>query len=51
MGNLININIKIDFTTIMNIQEISDQVFGDDPAKRAKWFKLFEDPVWKPVYN
>jgi hypothetical protein len=35
----------------MNIQELSDQVFGDDPAKRAKWFKLFEDPVWKPVYN
>ena len=35
----------------MDKQEISDMLLGDDPAKRAKWFKLFEDPVWVPRYN
>ena len=26
-------------------------LLGDDPSKREKWFKLFEDPVWVPRYN
>lgn len=25
--------------------------FNDDPAKLAKWHKLFEDPVFLPKYN
>ena len=32
-------------------QEIRDLVLGDDPAKVAKWHKLFEDEVWIPRFN
>ena len=35
----------------MDKQELSNLMLGDDPSKREKWFKLFEDPVWKPRYN
>jgi len=27
-------------------QGLADMLFGDDLAKRAKWFKLFENPLF-----
>jgi hypothetical protein len=35
----------------MDIKELGDQLLGVDPKKRDQWFKLLEDPVFKPVYN
>ena len=32
-------------------QEIADLIFHDRPDKRDKWMKIFEDPIWKPIYN
>ena len=36
---------------LMDRQEVSDLLLGDDPAKRQKWFDLFKDKVWVPRYN
>jgi ribosomal protein S3AE len=35
----------------MNKQEFADIIFGDDPAKRKKWFDLLAEPVFLPKYN
>lgn len=33
------------------LNELQRLFFHDDPAKRQKWFDLFQDPVWVPKYN
>lgn len=33
------------------IQEIADLIFHDRLEKRDKWMKIFEDPVWKPIFD
>jgi acyl-CoA oxidase len=35
----------------MNVQELSDIMLGDLPAKREKWYELLKDDVFKPTYN
>jgi hypothetical protein len=32
------------------MQDIADLIFHDKVAKRAKWIKLFDNPVWKPIF-
>ena len=32
------------------IQDIADLLFHDKPNKREKWMKLFEDPIWTPIF-
>lgn len=33
------------------MQDIADLLFHDKVAKRAKWIKLFDNPVWKPIFE
>lgn len=33
------------------IQDIADLLFHDTPTKRSKWITLFNDPIWKPIFE
>lgn len=33
------------------MQDIANLLFHDKVEKRSKWMKLFEDPVWNPIYE
>lgn len=33
------------------MQDIADLLFHDKTSKREKWIRLFDDPVWKPIFE
>jgi hypothetical protein len=32
------------------MQDIADLLFHDKTSKREKWIRLFDDPIWQPIF-